>query len=208
MSKYYFKSNTVKMNSQEIANFKQGDSVGKLNIFEAYEDPYDDDDVFNLEYDALKRIERWDTKITKHISHDEIYFLVREYYIEKVDKNKHEIIKITEMGPGAKIIKYSLGGVHMNKTRLKRIYEVAEEITMMADEIDSKNEDLQDILSEEEDYYGNMPENLLYSYQGERSSEAIDVLNDTIDKLESMISRIRDSAEEISDIVSDLECLE
>ena len=103
----------------------------------------------------------------------------------------------------------------MNKPRLKKIKTLANEIDELTAEILSANEDLQSLLSEEEDYHDTMPENLQYSYQGERSEEAIDVLTngtsgieDAIGKIEEAISSINKEVDNIFDITGDIHMLE
>ena len=95
----------------------------------------------------------------------------------------------------------------MNKPRLKKINKVAREIEELTAELESKTDDLQELLYEEEDYHDNMPENLQYSYQGERSEEAIDIMTDAVDNLGKITETITKSIGEIDDIVSDLESL-
>lgn len=97
--------------------------------------------------------------------------------------------------------------VQMNKPRLKKIYKVARELEELVVEMESKTEELQDLLYEEEDYHDNMPENLQYSYQGERSEEAVDVMTDAVSNLEKITETITKSISEIDDVVGDLESL-
>lgn len=51
---------------------------------------------------------------------------------------------------------------------------------------------LEDILSDEECYFDNMPENLQGSLRGEESEEAIDLLNDAIDNIDECINNLED----------------
>lgn len=74
----------------------------------------------------------------------------------------------------------------MNKKRRKEI-----ENNMNSLEVIKSN--LEYILSEEEDYFDNMPENLQSSIRGEESENAIDVLTETIDTIGDCI----DSLDEI-----------
>lgn len=96
----------------------------------------------------------------------------------------------------------------MNKARLKKIKKVAEEIEKIAGELSVANDELRDLLYEEEDYHDNMPENLQYSYQGERSEEAIDIMNDATEKLDEILQRIEQAADEIFDVVINIEDIE
>ena len=74
----------------------------------------------------------------------------------------------------------------MNKKRRKEI-----ENNMNSLEVIKSN--LEYILSEEEDYFDNMPENLQSSIRGEESENAIDVLTEIIDTIGDCI----DSLDEI-----------
>lgn len=49
---------------------------------------------------------------------------------------------------------------------------------------------LENILSDEEIYFDNMPENLQGSIRGEKSEEAIDLLSSSIDDLDTIISSL------------------
>jgi hypothetical protein len=49
---------------------------------------------------------------------------------------------------------------------------------------------LEDILSDEEFYFDNMPENLQGSLRGEESENAIDVLSEIIDELDEIVNSL------------------
>lgn len=51
---------------------------------------------------------------------------------------------------------------------------------------------LEDILSDEEMYFDNMPENLQGSLRGEESESAIDILNESIETLEEVINSLNE----------------
>ena len=51
---------------------------------------------------------------------------------------------------------------------------------------------LEDILSDEEMYFDNMPENLQGSLRGEESESAIDMLNESIETLEEVINSLNE----------------
>ena len=71
----------------------------------------------------------------------------------------------------------------MNKNRRKMIENI---ITML----DKAKVSLEDVLSEEEDYFNNMPENLQGSIRGTESEEAIDMLSEAVDNLNNCIDNL------------------
>lgn len=73
----------------------------------------------------------------------------------------------------------------MNKDRRKSI---SDNIKLL-ENIKSK---LEDILSDEEMYFDNMPENLQGSIRGEESENAIDALNEAIENLDSVIDSLNE----------------
>lgn len=73
----------------------------------------------------------------------------------------------------------------MNKQRRKSI---SDNIKLLED---IKN-NLEDILSDEEMYFDNMPENLQGSIRGEESETAIDILSTSIDELGSIIDSLNE----------------
>ena len=73
----------------------------------------------------------------------------------------------------------------MNKDRRKSI---SDNINLL-ENIKSK---LEDILSDEEMYFDNMPENLQGSIRGEVSENAIDALNEAIENLDSVIDSLNE----------------
>ncbi len=68
----------------------------------------------------------------------------------------------------------------MNNNRRKKILEV---IKM----IDTTKNYLEIILEEEEECFDNIPENLQYSARGEDSQDAIDNMNEALEKLSDSI---------------------
>ena len=68
----------------------------------------------------------------------------------------------------------------MNKQRREKIVHIMSFIEQFKGQ-------LEDILDEEQDYYGNIPDNLLSCDRAEDSEEAIGVLEDTIDMLDTII---------------------
>ena len=73
----------------------------------------------------------------------------------------------------------------MNKERRKQIKN---QIYKLEDIISN----LESILSDEEYYYDNMPENLQGSLRGEQSEEAIDVLTEVIDSAQELIDNLNE----------------
>ncbi len=75
----------------------------------------------------------------------------------------------------------------MNKARRKRINEVASKIESFLTDIKSEIEDIQ---ADEEYAYDSMPENLQGSMRGMDSEEAIDLLNEAIEKIEEAVDSL------------------
>jgi exonuclease VII small subunit len=71
----------------------------------------------------------------------------------------------------------------MNKNRRKMIENI---IAML----DKAKVSLEDVLSEEENYFNNMPENLQGSIRGTESEEAIDMLSEAVDNLNNCIDNL------------------
>ena len=82
----------------------------------------------------------------------------------------------------------------MNKKRLLRIKGVISKI----DEI---NDEIEDILSDEEDAFDNMPEGLQYSLNGERSEAAIDALSESTE----LVTDAKDTLENAREILEGIE---
>lgn len=90
-----------------------------------------------------------------------------EDYINKkfIDKIKKEIV--------------------MNKQRRNEISKIVSELEILKSR-------LSDVLSEEQDAFDNMPENLQYSMRGEESQEAIDNIEEALSDIEEAISLLED----------------
>lgn len=73
----------------------------------------------------------------------------------------------------------------MNKQRRKSI---SDNIKLLED----IKSNLEEILSDEEMYFDNMPENLQGSIRGEESETAIDILSTSIDELGSIIDSLNE----------------
>ena len=71
----------------------------------------------------------------------------------------------------------------MNKNRRKDIREQIKSLEMIKSKLES-------ILSDEEYYFNNMPENLQGSMRGEEAEEAIDVLYEAIEELQEVCENL------------------
>lgn len=68
----------------------------------------------------------------------------------------------------------------MNKQRLG-------EIKKIIDNVNECKDDLDDVMADEQIAFDNMPENLQLSSNGERSEEAIDILDNAVEKLDEVV---------------------
>lgn len=82
----------------------------------------------------------------------------------------------------------------MNKKRLSRI-------KCVISKIDEINDEIEDILSDEEDAFDNMPEGLQYSLNGERSEAAIDALSESTE----LVTDAKDTLENVREILEGIE---
>jgi flagellar biosynthesis chaperone FliJ len=73
----------------------------------------------------------------------------------------------------------------MNKNRRQQLRKWLEDIEAI------KNE-LENICSDEEEYFENMPENLQNSIRGTDSEEAIERMNEAVDSLDEAISAVEE----------------
>ena len=73
----------------------------------------------------------------------------------------------------------------MNKQRRKQISDNVKLLEHIKSNIES-------ILSDEENYFDNIPENLQCSIRGENSEEAIEILNEVIESLEDCIEKLNE----------------
>lgn len=68
----------------------------------------------------------------------------------------------------------------MNKQRLG-------EIKKIIDNVNECKDDLDDVMADEQIAFDNIPENLQLSSNGERSEEAIDILDNAVEKLDEVV---------------------
>ena len=73
----------------------------------------------------------------------------------------------------------------MNKNRRKEIVEKIKSLETIKDRLET-------ILSDEEYYFDNMPENLQGSMRGEESQEAIDIIAEAIDTLQEVCDNLEE----------------
>lgn len=73
----------------------------------------------------------------------------------------------------------------MNKQRRNEISKIVNELEILKSR-------LNDVLSEEQNVFDNMPENLQYSMRGEESQEAIDNIEEAVSDIEEAISLLED----------------
>lgn len=88
----------------------------------------------------------------------------------------------------------------MNKDRRKELMgwiKKAEEWAAQGEEIKSE---LENICSDEQDYFDNMPENLQGSMRGMDAEEAIDAMNEAIECMDNAIEAANEAASCIEDI--------
>ena len=88
----------------------------------------------------------------------------------------------------------------MNKNRRKELMDwvrMAEEWSLHGEELKNK---LENICSDEQDYFDNMPENLQGSMRGMDAEEAIDAMNEAIECMDNAISAAEEAAICIEDI--------
>lgn len=88
----------------------------------------------------------------------------------------------------------------MNKNRRKELMEwvrMAEEWATHGEELRDK---LENICSDEQDYFDNMPENLQGGMRGMDAEEAIDAMNEAIECMGNAI----DAAEEAASCIEDI----
>lgn len=73
----------------------------------------------------------------------------------------------------------------MNNNRRNKLKELIKKIEIIKVELES-------ILSDEEMYFDNMPENLQFSINGMNSEESIDKMNEAIESIEEAVESIEE----------------
>lgn len=75
----------------------------------------------------------------------------------------------------------------MNNKRRYKIKDIKERFIMAKDLLES-------VLTDEQDYYDNIPENLLGCIRAEESEEAISTMEDALEQIEDIIDNLEDIA--------------
>lgn len=88
----------------------------------------------------------------------------------------------------------------MNKNRRKELMEWVRKAEGWASQGEELKRDLENICSDEQDYFDNMPENLQGSMRGMDAEEAIEAMNEAIDCMGNAI----EAAEEASSCIEDI----
>ena len=88
----------------------------------------------------------------------------------------------------------------MNKNRRNELMGWVRKAEEWAAHGEELKDELENICSEEEDYFANMPENLQGSMRGMDSEEAIDKMNEAIESMSNAI----DAAEEAASCVDEI----
>lgn len=82
----------------------------------------------------------------------------------------------------------------MNKNRRKELMEWVKKAEDWAAQGEELKDELENICSDEQDYFDNMPENLQGSMRGTDAEEAIDTMNDAIDFMSNAIEAAEEAA--------------
>lgn len=82
----------------------------------------------------------------------------------------------------------------MNKNRRKELMEWVKKAEDWAAQGEELKDELENICSDEQDYFDNMPENLQGSMRGTDAEEAIDTMNDAIDSMGNAIEAAEEAA--------------
>ena len=88
----------------------------------------------------------------------------------------------------------------MNKMRRNELMKWVEEAKNWAEQGTGLRDKLENICSDEQDYFDNMPENLQGSQRGMDAEEAIDAMNEAIESMENAIEAAEEAASCIEDI--------
>ena len=88
----------------------------------------------------------------------------------------------------------------MNKNRRKELMEWVKKAEDWAAQGESLRDELENICSDEQDYFDNMPENLQGSQRGMDAEDAIDAMNEAIESMNNAIEAAEDAASCIDEI--------
>jgi hypothetical protein len=88
----------------------------------------------------------------------------------------------------------------MNKNRRKELMEWVKKADAWITQGDDLKSELENICSDEQDYFDNMPENLQGSMRGMDAEEAIDAMNEAIESMGNAIEAAEEAASCIEEI--------
>lgn len=88
----------------------------------------------------------------------------------------------------------------MNKNRRNELMEWVRKVEEWSAQGESLKDELENICSDEQDYFDNMPENLQGSQRGSDAEDAIDAMNEAIESMEEAIEAAEDAASCIDEI--------
>lgn len=88
----------------------------------------------------------------------------------------------------------------MNKNRRKELMEWVKKAEDWATRGEELKNELENICSDEQDYFDNMPENLQGSMRGMDAEGAIDAMNEAIESMDNAIEAAEEAASCIEDI--------
>lgn len=88
----------------------------------------------------------------------------------------------------------------MNKNRRKELMEWVKKAEDWAAQGENLKDELENICSDEQDYFDNMPENLQGGQRGMDAEEAIDVMNEAIESMGNAIEAAEEAASCVDEI--------
>ncbi len=88
----------------------------------------------------------------------------------------------------------------MNKNRRKELMEWVKKVAEWIAQGEELKDELENICSDEQDYFDNMPENLQGSMRGMDAEEAIDAMNEAIESMDNAIEAAEEAISCIEDI--------
>ena len=88
----------------------------------------------------------------------------------------------------------------MNKNRRKQLMEWVKKADAWITQGDDLKSELENICSDEQDYFDNMPENLQGSVRGMDAEDAIEAMNEAVESMNNAIEAAEDAASCIEEI--------
>ena len=89
----------------------------------------------------------------------------------------------------------------MNKMRRKEIMEWNRKVEAWVSQGEELKSELESICSDEQEYFDNMPENLQGSQRGMDAEEAIDCMNEAMERMDGAIEAAEEAASCVEDII-------